>query len=145
MKDAFGGILNIVFIAVFLIIVSGILAFIVNYNKAFRMKNTVITAIEKYEGASGCFSGDENGCSEKIKKNAERYGYSPTKLNCEQGYKSVGGLFCVSRETTESGNHEICKIVTQVDIDIPIISDIMGLSIFQVHGDTRPMEKCNAD
>ena len=32
------------------------------------------------------------------------------------------------------------RIITQVDIDIPIINKIMGLYFFQVKGDTRKIE-----
>ena len=60
MRDAFGGIVNIVLVAIFLVIVSGILGLVVNYTKAFRMKNTVISAIEQYEGADGCFEKNPN-------------------------------------------------------------------------------------
>ena len=42
MRDAFGGIANMVVIIVFLVIVSGYLAFNVNYTKAFRVKNKII-------------------------------------------------------------------------------------------------------
>ena len=38
MKDAFGGILNLVLIAVFLVIVSGVLGLTVSYTKAFNFK-----------------------------------------------------------------------------------------------------------
>ena len=41
MKDALGGIINIWFIAVFIVIISGYLAFSIQYNKAFRMKNEI--------------------------------------------------------------------------------------------------------
>ena len=50
MRDAFGGIVNISMIVVFLVIVSGYLAFNVSYTKAFRVKNKIITTIEQYEG-----------------------------------------------------------------------------------------------
>ena len=43
MRDAFGGLLNMVIIVVFLVLVSGYLAFNVNYTKAFRVKNKIIT------------------------------------------------------------------------------------------------------
>ena len=48
MQEAFGGILNIFLILIFLVIVEGILAFTVSYTKAFRMKNYVIATIEQY-------------------------------------------------------------------------------------------------
>ena len=45
MRDAFGGIVNISMIVVFLVVVSGYLAFNVTYTKAFRMKNKIITTL----------------------------------------------------------------------------------------------------
>ena len=50
MRDALGGLVNIVIIVVFLVIVSGYLAFNVNYTKAFRVKNKIISTIENNEG-----------------------------------------------------------------------------------------------
>ena len=44
MRDAFGGIFNIFIIVVVLLLIMGILGLTVNYTKAFRMKNYVITA-----------------------------------------------------------------------------------------------------
>ena len=46
MRDAIGGVVNITIIVTFLVIVSGYLAFNVNYTKAFRVKNKIITTIE---------------------------------------------------------------------------------------------------
>ena len=53
MRDAVGGVVNLVIIVVFLVIVSGYLAFNVNYTKAFRVKNKIISTIEEYEGING--------------------------------------------------------------------------------------------
>ena len=47
MRDAFSGIINIGMIVVFLVIVSGYLAYNVTYTKAFRVKNKIIDYIEK--------------------------------------------------------------------------------------------------
>ena len=136
MKDAFGGIVNIVLVAIFLVIVSGILGLVVNYTKAFRMKNAVISTIEQYDGAKGCFT-ESKGCSNKIVEKAQSFGYYPPSINCSksEGYENGYGLFCYKENTTSEGT--IYTIITQVDINIPIINKIMGLSIFQVHGDTR--------
>ena len=143
MQDAFGGILNIVLIVVFLLIVEGILGFTVNYTKAFKMKNIVISAIEEYEDAS-CIDGSHgtSACRDKIKRGAQSIGYSPSLLNCPNGsdWKKVDDLFCVKRTGSHSGYY-IYRIVTQVDINIPIINHIMGLSFFQVTGDTRVVQK----
>ncbi|MBO7079365.1 MAG: hypothetical protein J6W64_06100 [Bacilli bacterium] len=144
MKDAFGGIVNIVLVAIFLVIVSGILGVVVNYTKAFRMKNVVISTIEQYEGAEGCFGNTSaTGCQEKIQEKAKSFGYYPTELRCSEldGYKSAYNLFCYKRVDSDSGKNYVFTVITQVDINIPIINKLMGLSIFQVHGDTRAIRK----
>lgn len=139
MRDAFGGILNIVLIALFLVIVEGVLGFTVNYTKAFKMKNIVISSIEEYE-ASGCFntSGDTS-CRNKIIEGAKNVGYSPSNLSCPNLYTSIDNLFCykANPEGTSADGKTVYRVVTQVDINIPIIKNIMGLSFFQVTGDTR--------
>jgi len=146
MRDAFGGILNIVLIALFLVIVEGILGFVVNYSKAFKMKNNVISAIEQYE-ASGCFkeTGD-SACLNKIVDGAKSIGYSPTSLNCSNSYTNMKGLFCYKplnvskKDSYSSKNVRSYRIVTQVDINFPIINKIMSLEFFQVSGDTKVIE-----
>lgn len=139
MKDAFGGILNLVFITLFLVIVSGILAMTVNYTKAFRMKNIVISSIEQYEGY-GCFN-DTGACYKKIEDGAKSIGYHPVNVHCPNGtnpeYHKAANFFCYARRESTGSKKRFYTIVTQVDIDIPIVRDIMGLSFFQVHGDTR--------
>ena len=52
MRDAYGGIMNIVLLVTFFLIVEGVLGLIVGYTKAFKMKNIVISTVEEYE-ASG--------------------------------------------------------------------------------------------
>ena len=143
MKDAFGGILNIAFIAIFLVLVSGILGLIVNYTKAFKMKNIVISTIEQYEGASGCFDGSDSGCRNRMMSEAKNIGYRPTNLQCpySKGYTKTNDLFCYKKIESDSGRNYVYSIITQVDINIPIINNIMGMSIFQVHGDTRAIRK----
>lgn len=141
MKDAFGGVLNIIIIAVFLVIVEGILGLVVNYSKAFRMKNAVISAIERYEGL-GCFSTADTDCKDLIQRKAKSIGYAPPgTLNCPQDYKMIDSLYCCKSTDSVSKNNYIYSVVTQVDINIPIINKIMGLSFFQVHGDTRVVKK----
>ena len=50
MRDAFGGVANLAIIIVFLTLVSGYLALNVNYTKAFRVKNKIISTFEQFEG-----------------------------------------------------------------------------------------------
>ncbi len=144
MKDAFGGILNLVLIVVFLLLVEGILGLVVNYSKAFRMKNIVISAIERYE-SYGCFSDKTSGasdCRSRIDSGAKSIGYFPNNnLNCSTGFTQSDNYFCYRKSDSSSGNHYVYTVVTQVDINIPIINKILGLDFFQVHGDTRVIKR----
>ncbi|MBO4731371.1 MAG: hypothetical protein J5597_01005 [Spirochaetaceae bacterium] len=61
MRDAMGGSVALVIIVVFIVIALGYMAFNVNYTKAFRMKNKIISVYEKYEGKC------EENCEKEIK------------------------------------------------------------------------------
>ena len=136
MKDAFGGVMNIVLIAIFLLIIEGILGLVVNYTKAFKMKNIVLSAYEKYQGAGNCEV--NTACFDQIEKEAKKIGYAPTtRLTCSEHYSNVGNYFCYLRKDSYSGRNYIYSVETQVDINLPIINKIMGLSFFKVRGDTR--------
>lgn len=151
MQESFGGILNLVIIIVFFLIVEGVLGFIVVYTKAFKMKNVVISAYEKYE-AIKCDEKD-SACKESIKVGASTLGYNPPgNLACAgdtvsyNDSKSIkldadeDGYFCVATLYTRSEGgkqYAAYRIVTQVDMDFPIVKNILGLSMFTVTGDTR--------
>lgn len=145
MQDAFGGIVNIVLIAFFLIIAEGILGMAVNYSKAFKMKNLVISSFEKYETA-GCFN-KTGSCYKAIEEGSKRIGYSPSDLKCpgntaELQYQLVDGMYCYakiksSNEKIHANEKSSYRVITQVDINIPIIKNVFGFSFFQVKGDTR--------
>lgn len=138
MKDAFGGIFNIFFIAIFLVIVSGVLGFIVGYSRAFKMKNNVISVIEQYEGAK-C-SDTASACFQKIVEGANSIGYSSmSSLNCPKDFTNVGNLYCIGANSKQplKENVRSYSIITQVNMDLPIISTILGFRFFQISGDTR--------
>lgn len=137
MKDAYGGIVNLVFIIIFLVIVIGVLGLTVSYTKAFKMKDRVISVIEEYEG-SGCEI-DGSACMNKIEKEAKAIAYSPPSLNCH-GMNVGNDLFCYSVQKFDGNKKAIFTVVTQVDISFPIIDKIMGFRFFQVSGDTKTIE-----
>ena len=62
MRDGLGSAVMIAIIAVFIAIVSGYLAFNVNYMKAFNMKNKIIDYFNKYDGDCFC----TNECKDDI-------------------------------------------------------------------------------
>lgn len=50
MKDAIGSYFNYTLLFVFIFIVVGFITLAMNYTKAYRVKNNVLTYLEKYEG-----------------------------------------------------------------------------------------------
>ena len=74
MRDAFGGLLNIVIIVVFMTLVSGYLAFNVSYAKAFKVKNKIISTIENYN-ANCDFNNPENECYIDVSEYEHTIGY----------------------------------------------------------------------
>ena len=140
MRDAYGGIVNLAMIVVFLVLVSGYLAFNVNYTKAFRVKNYIITSLEQYEG--NCDTGSE--CQKKILEYINQVGYNAPNFSLD-GFKCSHG-YCYkeyeaknsSEGVDEHQRQSYYRVVTQINIDIPIINNIMpGLKIFQIAGDTK--------
>lgn len=142
MRDAFGGIINLSMIVVFLVLVCGYLAFNVNYTKAFRVKNYIITTIEQYEG--NC-ENVNSPCAQKISNYIRQVGYSAPNFDLGENYVCHEG-YCYQKisvasengSVNENNNQVYYRVVTQINIDIPIINKIMpGLKIFQISGNTK--------
>ena len=149
MRDAFGGVANLVIIVVFLVLVSGYLAFNVNYTKAFRVKNKIISVFEQYEGQCDSASTETNTCNGEILAYMNNLGYdapyfdlSDEGYTCRYGYcyKKIEIQKPAASSTDDTKQKAYFKIVTQINIDIPIINKILpGLKIFQISGDTKPI------
>lgn len=146
MRDAFGGIVSIAIIVVFLVVVSGYLAFNVNYTKAFRVKNKIISTYEQYEGA--CYNPNAD-CRKIISKYMSEVGYysGNMSVSSEEGFHcSDFGYsgYCVKMVKDGIGPHNMQRVhfevITQINIEIPVINNIMGLRIFQVRGSTNSIE-----
>lgn len=154
MSNALGGIVNIWFIAVFIVIVSGYLAFSVQYNKAFRMKNEIIEAIEQCDGYDD--TDNSKACAgEIISSYMKQIGYSvPQNWNWSE-CPSVGSNGCsrgdgfwvkkheVSTSSTkEIGDQYYYTVATAVNTDIPVFRNLVpNMNIFQVTGNTKRITK----
>lgn len=140
MRDAFGGVVNLAMIVIFLVLVTGYLAFNVNYTKAFRVKNYIITKFEQYEGSCDRIDSD---CNKEIQSYIKSIGYHQPKVklagfNCDNGYCFKEFKAKESSEINDRGKQVYYRVVTQIIIDIPIVNKIMpNLKIFQVAGDTK--------
>jgi len=72
MREAMGGIFSLVILAVFLILIMMFLAFGINYTKAFKVKNYIVSKFEENEGR--CLSGSK--CDTQIQTYIKEIGYS---------------------------------------------------------------------
>lgn len=149
MKDAYGGIMNLVFIVLFLLIVIGVLGLIVSYTKAFKMKNVVLSTVEEYEGnccgvpTPGITCNSKPACVKKISNEASTLGFSPVSINCPNDYTKIqstnnhNDLYCIKKVDNSSTGRYYYNVIVQVDVHFPVISNILGFRMFQVSGDSR--------
>lgn len=151
MRDAVGGVVNIVLISLFMVVIAGYMAFNVSYVKAFKVKNKIIDLVEQYEGR--CMP-DDAKCTSLIEDYMTKVGYN-TPVIKPNGYCSEARDCCneqkgycidmVRVNEGESGGtadeKAYYKVLTQVNIDIPIINNVMPhMKVFQVTGDTKVMK-----
>lgn len=141
MRDAFGGIVNISFIVVFMVIVNGYLAFSASYNKAFRYKNKIINIIEQNEGF-------DEVAKKKIHEYRLSLGYSlDAEIKVDGATDCIkDDGYCYKKESPDNGTGELQKeyytVVTAVNIDIPILNKfIPNMHIFQINGTTKTITK----
>lgn len=171
MKEAIGGAMTIQIIIVFLLIINAYLAFNVNYTKAFRVKNEIISIIEKNEGLtgadissssgaiSGCQPGD-NACSQ-IQTYLSQVGYNTNEFDCNRdrndtGYTRMPGGYCVKAilegthnssdlGSTYVGSHYAVK--TFVKINFPVLDKFLPVlsNVFAVKGETKTIYSSGTD
>ena len=136
MRDAMGGTVALVIIVIFIVFALGYMAFNVNYTKAFRMKNKIISVYENYNGDCG------SACRKEIVSYAKTIGYSlGSNMTCS-GYDGTGvdGLYCYNEVINQGGrmgNSKYYKIVTKINVEVPIINRILDLRLFYITGDTK--------
>lgn len=155
MKNAVGGMFSIQAIVIFLVLATGLLAFSVNYTKAFKVKNEFRRIIEEFEGLT-------EGASVKIDDMADKYKYHVSNAstyvdlcNKMEGYKAYHSttkdnnnvVFCVkcdlaNVEGNKQGNLKYkgayYTVTTFVNIDIPLINKIFpqAAGFLRVKGQT---------
>lgn len=117
----------------------------INYSKAYKAKNRIITIIEKY----GTFN---SNAQDEIEENLARAGYQTTTNN--QGCYDIASKesnghvvfpttnsnavrqyhYCVIEHDGTIENSKYYQVVTYMEFDIPIIG---GLLEFPVRGETK--------
>lgn len=144
MRDAIGQVFVLQVILAFVLLINGYMAYSVNYARAFRVKNYIVNIIEQYEGPN-----NQEGI-DKINAyiGQTTYEVPPRLINDFQNdYGGVascqnGWCYIPHEVTIAGGDGDITgyyySVVTFVNIDIPVINNILGLGNFlRVNGETR--------
>lgn len=148
MSDSIGGVVNIAIIVFFIVFSMGYIAFNINYTKAFRTKDKIVALFEKYDG--DCLN-PSTACYKEIREYADEIGYRPSSFtnipSDFENYSPMGDLFLyemVEYSTTPSGvfnydpyNNIYYNIVTKVNMEIPIVTNIIPIRSFYVTGSTQ--------
>ena len=118
------------------------MAYSVNYTRAFRVKNQIINIVEQYEGPEN----DEGKAKINQYVKSMNYDVSNKLINKKrsEGYTCYKEGWCYKgTEVSTAGADGDRKgtyytIVTFVNIDIPVINNLIGLGNFlEVTGETR--------
>lgn len=149
MREAIGGTWITQLAIIFMLIFVAFLALSLNYTKAFKVKNELLTIIEKNEGFT---TGDDgsiaiinnyllsNGYG--IMKTCEKDSYGVTNLNSTATELVTNTnkkyYYCVSKINSPSSNHE-GKVYYKVNIffyfNLPVLGDIFTFDISGSTGD----------
>lgn len=137
MRDSIGGVFNLTFIAIFMLVVSGYLAFSVSYNKAYKVKNKIISTLEQYEGYN-------SKSKEIIESYMDKLGYNAGEVasNLKSDYNCCSNRgYCVQWVSDDSADSGLprgyYKVLTTVNIDVPIFNKFLPfMTFFKTTGDT---------
>lgn len=164
MREAIGSSMLLNIVIVIIGIISAFYISSIAYSKAFKVKNRIISVIERYDGA--CFNDidDNDSCYQAIEAELQDIGYSSNiSADCEEitvdndinSIKSVelvypshnydgGHRYCVYKYSVCSGSGSKCnsysnrltyyKVVTFMHFDIPVIHSFLE---FPVSGETK--------
>lgn len=141
MKDAIGGIFNLTLLMVVILLVSGFISLAINYTKAYRVKNNVLSYLEKYEGNT-----DNEDMLEQTYDYIRSVGYVATNTAVtaaeNEGYTcpNYNGSklgWCYGNKKVVSGKFTM-DIVVFVNINIPLINQIFSnFKFFWMPGTTN--------
>ena len=163
MKNSIGGIPALVLVMFFIVVISGYIAFTINYSKAFKVNSKIIDTIETIAentnvvqngGINAAFMGNLNS---QIQPYLTEVGYSASTEQAAKVCKSTGQTIDEDNDfaPVSSGNSVWCikpvfstedkktgtvyfEVKTFISVDIPILNKVLlGNRFFQVNGATK--------
>lgn len=146
MRDAIGQVFALQVILAFVLLINGYMAYSVNYARAFRVKNYIVDTIEEYEGPYN----DEAIAKINTMINQMTYKVPPRLVQdfiddnasaeekgCQNGWCYIAHDVSIDDADGERTG-KYYSVVTFVNINIPVINNIVGLGQFlRVVGETR--------
>lgn len=151
MRDALGGAMIIQLIIIFLLIINAYLAFTVNYTKAFRVKNGIISIVERNEGLNEQAKQQIESLMSKSTYSVSRDYINKCGSGNLKGYQPQSnkhGGFCykvtlIDKTGGTAGNQKYqgteYSITTFVSLDIPVLNKIFPIfaEAFAIKGETK--------
>lgn len=162
MREAIGGTWIFQIVVFFILLFTGFMCLSINQSKAYKVKSSMIDAIERNNGIllDGIESGDPalteivaslsdrayrttGKCPEAFKNPVTGESFSYTGFDRDGHLNSTSPAFCIARITThEYQPHEVeelpnmsyYRIVVFYQLDLPIFNDIFN---FTLRGDTK--------
>lgn len=132
MRESIGGAIILKFVMLFIIIINSYLAFSVNYSKAFKVKNRIISLIEQYES----YELASSKIYEYLNETNYKAGVSNTSGLCPSGYTldELGYGFCYNQIVDTKGYYY--KVSTYINVNLPIL-DLIFSKAFAIYGETK--------
>ncbi len=164
MREAIGGTWITQLIIIFMLVFVAFLALALNYTKAFKVKNEILTIIEKREGITtgenstiALINNYLKNNAYRVQKNCEVGSYGVASLDSptitEVRNKSVKYYYCISKMKSPTSNYPTNnnnkgKVFYKVDIffyfNLPVLGDLFT---FDISGSTNniatPADKLN--
>ncbi len=147
MREAIGGTWLFQIVIVFILLFTGFMCLTINHTKAFNVKNTIIKAIEREEGAN-LEDPEHDPAIQKIVQYLQDTSYR-TVGRCPsaeyRGYNRDGKLdenkpaFCIAKVNGRGHSEELpdtsyYRVVVFYQLDLPIFNEAFN---FRVTGDTK--------
>lgn len=117
MRQSIGMHAQLNLIVVFIAVVFGLISASLSYYKAFKINNTIVNSIEKYEGY--------NTLSQtEISNNLEGLGYPKKTVSCDGAENLEGYCVYLDSITKKDGNVKSYsyEVITYMNIELPIFN-----------------------
>lgn len=150
MRQTVGNTFIIKLVIIFTLLFSAFLALAITYNKIFKMKNEVVSIVEKYEGVNTTSTNiiknyfdyinyrTTNYCPNSMYDNSNNvYGITSDGVN-EMASQDKKYLMCYYKtkksNTTENVRQYVYNVVVFYKFDLPVLGD---LATFAITGQTK--------